>query len=142
MLDGGLGDDTLIGDGGADTLIGGGGVDTASYETSTAAVTANLLTPTSNLGDAAGDTYTGIANLTGGSAGDTLVGDGNANVLTGGAGADTLIGGGGVDTASYETSTAADHRQPAHTDQQSRRRGRRYVHRHRQISPAAPPGTR
>jgi Ca2+-binding RTX toxin-like protein len=124
VLDGGAGDDTLIGGAGADTLIGGAGIDTASYSTATKAVTANLATPASNLGDAAGDTYSGIENLTGGSAADTLTGDNNGNVLSGvagndnlsggggndiligGTGADVLNGGAGVDTASYATATA------------------------------------
>jgi len=124
VLDGGAGDDTLIGAAGADVLIGGLGIDTASYSPSTTAVTANLLTPASNTGDAAGDTYSGIENLTGGTAADNLTGDANANIvsglagndtlnggdgddiLIGGAGADILNGGNGTDTASYATSTA------------------------------------
>src|SRR4029453_8987380 len=90
--------------------------DTASYATSTAAVTASLAAPASNTGDAAGDTYNGIENLTSGSGNDTLIGDAGNNVLggnggneylRGGAGADTLIGGVGIDTASYSTATTA-----------------------------------
>jgi Ca2+-binding RTX toxin-like protein len=125
VLDGGAGDDTLTGAAGADTLIGGAGIDTASYSPSTTAVTANLATPASNTGDAAGDTYSGIENLTGGTVADNLTGDANANVLSGlagndalngaggddiligGAGADALTGGAGIDTASYATATAA-----------------------------------
>ena len=125
VLDGGAGDDTLTGGAGADTLIGGAGIDTASYSAATAAVVANLTTPASNTGDAAGDTYSGIENLTGGTVADTLTGDNNDNVLSGlagidnlsggggndiligGAGADVLNGGGGIDTASYATSTLA-----------------------------------
>src|SRR5256885_1645992 len=72
VLDGGAGDDTLIGGAGADTLIGGAGIDTASYAPSTTAVTANLGTPASNTGDAAGDSYSGIENLTGGTIADKL----------------------------------------------------------------------
>ena len=123
-LIGGNGDDILIGGAAADVLNGGAGIDTASYATSTAAVTANLATPASNTGDAAGDTYTAIENLTGGSGNDTLTGNGSANVLAGGAGndslsgaggddiliggagADILNGGAGVDTASYAAATA------------------------------------
>jgi Ca2+-binding RTX toxin-like protein len=95
---GGTGNDTLIGGAGADHLDGGAGSDTASYATSTAAVNASLALPGGNTGDAAGDTYSGIENLTGGSDGDTLTGDGNDNVLNGGAGNDTLDGGAGDDT--------------------------------------------
>jgi Ca2+-binding RTX toxin-like protein len=116
-LNGGLGNDILVGLAGADALIGGAGNDTASYVGSTAAVTASLAAPAGNTGDAAGDTYSSIENLTGGSGNDTLTGDGNANVLDGGdggddvliggAGADRLIGGAGRDTASYQTATTA-----------------------------------
>ena len=123
-LSGGDGDDILIGGAGADVLNGGTGSDTASYATSTTAVTANLTTPGSNLGDAAGDTYTGIENLTGGSGNDTLTGNASGNVLDGGAGNDSLNGAGandiliggsgadalngstGIDTASYVTAAA------------------------------------
>jgi len=118
-LNGGDGDDTLVGgDGndmltggiGADALMGGSGIDTASYATSVLALIADLERWGNNTGDAAGDTFVEIENLTGGSGDDTLVGDFNNNVLTGGAGndvlvggagADALIGGAGTDTASY-----------------------------------------
>jgi VCBS repeat-containing protein len=98
FLFGGDGDDTFFGGAGVDLLIGGAGRDTASYATSTTAVTADLDDPDDNSGDAAGDIYAGIENLTGGSGADRLTGDGNANVLSGGAGNDTLTGGGGDDT--------------------------------------------
>src|ERR1044072_8132395 len=75
----------------------GAGIDTASYATSTAAVTGNLLTPASNAGDAAGDTYSGIENVTGGTAIDNLTGGANANTLDGGAGNDIINGGDGND---------------------------------------------
>src|SRR5262249_57705343 len=87
-------------------LDGGAGNDTASYDTSSTAVTVNLATGTGSGGDAQGDTLTNIENLIGSTFNDTLIGDQNANVLIGGAGADTLIGGGGSDTASYIDSTA------------------------------------
>ena len=100
VLDGniGLGADTLIGGAGADTLIGSGGNDTASYETASSGVIANLADTSVNTGDAAGDTYIGIANLTGSAFDDTLTGDDNSNTLTGGAGNDILDGGAGIDT--------------------------------------------
>jgi Ca2+-binding RTX toxin-like protein len=110
ILEGGDGTDVLTGGAGADILAGGSGVDTASYATSTTAVTANLLHRSFNTGDAAGDVYDGIENLTGGTGDDTLVGDDSANrldggagndTLIGGAGADVLVGGAGTDTASY-----------------------------------------
>ena len=123
-LDGLGGNDVLIGGAGADTLIGGSGADTASYANAPAAVIANMTTPGSNTGHAAGDTYNGIENLTGSAFNDTLTGDANANTLEGGAGTDTLVGndgndiliggaggdilngGNGIDTASYATATA------------------------------------
>jgi Ca2+-binding RTX toxin-like protein len=98
LLIGGIGDDSLDGGAGGDALNGGAGNDTASYAASSAAVTASLADPAGNAGDAAGDTYAGIENLTGGSANDVLTGDGNANVLSGGAGDDRLDGGAGDDT--------------------------------------------
>jgi Ca2+-binding RTX toxin-like protein len=115
VLDGGVGDDVLDGGAGADTLIGGAGNNTASYDSASGGVTANLANASVNIGDAAGDTYSGIQNLTGSDFNDTLTGDAGANVLdggdgadvlVGGAGADTLIGGTGVNTASYETAAS------------------------------------
>jgi Ca2+-binding RTX toxin-like protein len=62
----------------------------------------NLLTPGLNTGDAAGDTYTNIANLNGSRFNDTLIGDNNNNVLNGYGGnsevGDILTGNGGADT--------------------------------------------
>ena len=66
MLSGGADNDILIGGAGADYLNGDGGTDTASYATSTTAVTASLRPRAINTGDAAGDIYVGIENLTGG----------------------------------------------------------------------------
>ena len=97
-LDGGGGNDTLVGGAGADTLIGGSGTDLANYSASINAVNVSLATGTGTGGDAAGDTLSGIENVTGSANADTLTGDGNANMLTGGAGADSLSGGGGNDT--------------------------------------------
>jgi VCBS repeat-containing protein len=112
--------DTLTGDGnnnvleggaGADALSGGGGTDTASYEHAAAVsgqtgVTVSLLSPGSNTGEAAGDTYSSIENLRGSAFDDILTGDGNNNMLEGGPGNDTLNGGAGNNTASYEHATA------------------------------------
>ena len=107
VLNGGGGDDVLIGGAGADSLNGSTGSDTASYANAAAGVTASLTTPASNTGDAAGDTYVAIENLTGSQFGDVLTGNGAGNILNGGqgadqldgrAGADRLSGGGGLDT--------------------------------------------
>jgi serralysin len=132
-LAGGSGDDWLTGGAGADTLNGAAGTDSASYDTATAGVTASLTKPSQNAGDAKGDVYSGVENLSGSKFNDTLIGDANANALSGqdgadtlsgmagidmlvggggddqlagGAGADTLNGGDGSDTARYDDSTS------------------------------------
>jgi len=104
VIDGGAGNDTLIGGAGNDTLIGGAGNDTfdggiglntASFQDSSAAVSASLAT-----GKASGDgkdTLANIINLTGGGANDILTGNGAANLLNGGGGNDTIAGGAGND---------------------------------------------
>ncbi|MGR9257716.1 M10 family metallopeptidase C-terminal domain-containing protein [Rhizobium leguminosarum] len=73
------------------------GNDTASYSDATQAVTANLADSSTNTGDAAGDKYFSIENLTGSDYSDTLVGDRLANILSGGKGDDRISGGGGDD---------------------------------------------
>lgn len=123
-LRGGVDNDTLIGGTGADILDGGVGTDTASYQTSASGVTVNLLLGTGSGGDAAGDTFVSIENVTGSSSADNLIGEFGNNVLSGlggndtldgnggqdtligGAGADLLVGGGGSDTADYSSSTS------------------------------------
>jgi len=116
ILSGGTGNDTLSGGAGADALTGGDGTDTASYSLAGTGLTADLTTPGNNTGDAAGDTYNTIENLTGSAFDDILIGDAGANRLTGGtgndtlegrAGADVLDGGTGTDTASYASASAA-----------------------------------
>lgn len=98
------GNDTLRGNGGGDTLNGGAGFDIADYSTTSAAVKVTI--GGSLGGAAAGDTLISIEGVEGSAFADTLVGDGNANVLNGGAGNDTLIGGGGDDT--YVVDSAGD----------------------------------
>lgn len=114
VIDGGAGDDLLNGNDGADILVGGTGNDTVTYVTSggvsvsllgqgTYNATTGVLTGgTAQTGsDALGDKFSGIENLVGSGAADTLIGDNNANVIEGGAGEDVLIGLGGSDTVSY-----------------------------------------
>ena len=115
-LFGGVGDDILVGGAGGDAMYGGvllTGLDvgdsnnTASYEdalasvpsyaTDVSGVKASLLNVVGNTGDAAGDSYVNIQNLTGSSFDDILTGDGNDNTLIGADGADTLNGGNGID---------------------------------------------
>ncbi len=111
-------DDTLVakaGDeanaywGGAEGFGGADGTDSLSYENAASAVKASLATG-GTLGDAAGDTYQSIENLTGSSYADELQGDDANNWLQGKAGDDrllhskghdTLDGGAGVDTVDY-----------------------------------------
>jgi Ca2+-binding RTX toxin-like protein len=122
VLSGDFGDDGLIGQGGDDTLIGGlgadeligvSGIDTASYIGAMSGIAASLASGEGSLGEAAGDTFESVENLTGSLFADTLTGDASANVLDGyggndelkgGGGADTLIGGTGTDTALYTDS--------------------------------------
>jgi Ca2+-binding RTX toxin-like protein len=123
-MEGGVGDDLLNGGLGADYLTGGDGTDTASYSDAAGGVIAFLLGASSNSGEAAGDVYSSIENLTGSNFGDYLGGTDGANeilggggndtiwagggddVIDGGAGADALYGQVGVDIASYASATA------------------------------------
>lgn len=108
VLYGGTGNDTLDGGAGRDILIGGSGQDIASYASATAAVRAHLSASWANAGDAAGDEYTSIEDLTGGSSHDTLGGDFGENELLGGRGNDTLMGNAGDDTYVWNTNDGAD----------------------------------
>ncbi|MBB3019197.1 serralysin [Microvirga lupini] len=91
------GNDVLVGGSGRDVLSGGSGTDTASYSTAKARVVADLLTTSNNRGDAAGDSYSSIESIIGGSYSDTLRGNGLANNISGGSGGDTLYGRAGND---------------------------------------------
>ncbi|WP_432431690.1 beta strand repeat-containing protein [Rhizobium leguminosarum] len=97
VITGGTGNDTLIGGAGADQLIGGAGTDTASYANASAAVTVNLKTGV-HIGDAAGDTFSGIEVFIGSSSKDTFFGNGTTVTFNGGV---------GTDTVSYSSSAAA-----------------------------------
>ncbi|NEJ60775.1 type I secretion C-terminal target domain-containing protein [Rhizobium leguminosarum] len=118
--------DTLTGDGNAnvieggagnDALVGGFGTDTASYASAASGVTVNLATTTAqNTVGAGTDTISGFENLKGSVYGDTLTGDAIANLINSGAGNDTvqgaggddtLLGGAGTDTLSYAAEASA-----------------------------------
>lgn len=99
MLFGDDGNDVLIGGLGGDILDGGTGVDTADYSSSNLGVLAyltSMLYPQETLnlyqGDAIGDSWENIENLTGSKNNDLLVGDFESNVIRGNSG-DDLIGG-------------------------------------------------
>ncbi|MGO1079494.1 calcium-binding protein, partial [Inquilinus sp. CA228] len=94
-LRGNLGNDLLYGGAGADRLDGGRDTDTASYYTSSAGVTVNLVSGTGSGGEAQGDILAEIENLSGSQGNDSLVGNTGANVLQGWAGNDALVGAGG-----------------------------------------------
>ncbi|WP_050994498.1 calcium-binding protein [Sinorhizobium fredii] len=102
-LDGKSGNDTLVGGLGADKLIGGIGTDTASYEAFVAGLVANLTTPSANTGEAAGDTFSSVENLTGSRFDDRLYGDGANNRLVGGSGNDYLSSIAGQDVIKGES---------------------------------------
>ena len=97
----GLGDDDFLDGGeGADYLDGGDGYDWLDYSDSASGITVNLTTGTGTGGEAEGDTYYSIEQVSGSKFGDTLIGDANANTLDGGEGADMLFGSGGQDILS------------------------------------------
>ena len=126
-LNGGAGDDWLVGAGGADvvngnegddmlvvvgrttdgrygndTLNGGSGVDQVFFDGAEFAININLSTGVATGGDlAAGSStlsLTGIEQATTGAGNDTLTGSGAANWLFGQEGRDRLVGKGGADT--------------------------------------------
>ena len=73
-LIGGSGNDTLVGMQGADRLDGGAGQDRVDYSGSGTGIVIDLLTPSSNTGEAGGDTYISIENVLASSFGDTVRG--------------------------------------------------------------------
>ena len=94
------GDDILIGGAAGaapNQLWGGDDTDTASYAGTTGTVYADLAALAAYVDGVLVDTMNSIENVAGGSGTNTLVGDGDANVLTGGTGIDYLYGQGGDD---------------------------------------------
>jgi len=96
-LDGGRDNDILEGGAGADTLIGGSGVDIVRYNTSATGIAVDLSLGAGTGGDAAGDSLTGIENVSGSAFNDTITGAVEDNQLFGLEGDDTLRGAGGAD---------------------------------------------
>jgi Ca2+-binding RTX toxin-like protein len=95
-LDGGLGDDHLFGGLGADAFIGGAGIDTVRYTDAEAGVSVDLVRGGRG-GEALGDTFSEIENVTGSTFDDIIAGNDAANDLRGGSGNDQLMGGAGSD---------------------------------------------
>jgi Tol biopolymer transport system component len=108
--------DIILGDGrdnridgglGGDTIKGQGGIDTLTYESKGAAIIVDLAAAATYGYSSEGDIILGIENLVGTSAADILLGDGLNNLLEGGDGGDTLNGRGGIDTATFASSATA-----------------------------------
>ncbi|WEX75374.1 calcium-binding protein [Sinorhizobium numidicum] len=109
-LDGNDNKDLLTGSGGADTLDGGAGVDTANYRDKSVSISITLngaTYSTVTVGGVAEDTIRNIENVWGGTGGDRLTGDANANLLSGGGGSDALFGGAGADTFQFDFALGA-----------------------------------
>lgn len=97
---GSAGNDTLIGDGtnnlllggaGADVLRGGIGIDGVDYENAPTGVTVSLADSGLNTGEAEGDTFDSIENLSGSQFNDVLAGNGGNNEFWGFGGNDTFV---------------------------------------------------
>src|SRR6478736_1626770 len=104
---GGDGTDNLVGGFGTEIMDGGPGEDMISYQLSPAGVTVSMVDPSINTGEAKGDTYVNMENLTGSEHDDILYGDGRPgqqliglggnDELHAGNGFATFIGGAGAD---------------------------------------------
>lgn len=81
-----------------DTFVGGAGSDTLDYSERTSDQP-SVIDLAAGIAGVTGevDALTGVENAIGGSGDDTLIGDGNRNILDGRAGNDTLTGNGGKD---------------------------------------------
>ncbi|WP_284180417.1 cadherin domain-containing protein, partial [Rhabdaerophilum sp. SD176] len=97
FMDGLAGDDILNGSAQADVMNGGADIDTVSYAGSGSGVTVDLAANTGSGGDAAGDTFVDIENITGSTNDDILTGTSGVNTINGGNGNDTIRGNGGID---------------------------------------------
>lgn len=101
-LRGDAGNDVLLGSAEGDILDGGAGRDTVIYRDhagfrQSGGHVIDLLFPGTNTGDAAGDSYAGIEDVTGGQSRDQIRGDNAANQLSGEDNADFIAGRGGDD---------------------------------------------
>ncbi len=96
-LNGGDGDDVIDGGIGADTIEGGAGSDTATYATSAMAVQINLASNSGAGGDANGDIFSSIENVTGTAFSDSIFASTANNTINGGDGNDVIYGFAGND---------------------------------------------
>ena len=97
-LKGGAEDNYFVGGAGNDRLDGGNGLDVASFAGLTRTLDIDLSTFSGTITtDLGTDTLISIEGIIGGSANDSLKGDGGVNYLDGGAGDDSLVGRGGDD---------------------------------------------
>jgi serralysin len=78
-------------------------VDRVSYDFASTGVSASLANPGGNKGDAAGDSYVAIENLSGSDFNDKLGGNAGKNAINGGAGDDIIRGFEGKDTLTGAT---------------------------------------
>ena len=117
VLSGGTGDDVLEGGQGLDFLQGNAGNDFASYLTSGAGVTVDLVNGIAQAGTGAddSDTLVSIESARGSMFADQLIGNAEVNrfygyagddMFIGSAGADVLDGGADIDTVDYRQSLA------------------------------------
>lgn len=102
-------DNRVLGEAGDDTFVvtdammnndirGGLGIDTINYSAYTSALTITLDGANPATVTGSGDTISGIENVIGGNAADTITGDNSVNVISGGGGDDVITGAGGDDT--------------------------------------------
>lgn len=105
----GRGNDVLRGGAGRDYLSGDAGMDLADYSEKLVSVVVALAGAAAavvRVGGVAEDYVRGIELIYGGAVGDTLTGDGLANLFRGGGGADVIDGGAGVDSVDFRDKTA------------------------------------
>ncbi|MDB5515031.1 MAG: cya 2, partial [Tardiphaga sp.] len=79
LLWGNRGNDTFFGGSGTDAFAGGAGIDTVRYDSSPSGVHVNLAQGIGSGGDAAGDTFNSVENLTGSRFNDILIGNSAGN---------------------------------------------------------------